>query len=99
MLAKNPGFTAVAIFILALCIGANTAIFSLINAVLLTSLPVNEPQRLVLLNRETDFFSASAQSRPPRPERGFLKIVMLELHFSQLGCGWDREADVWNTLG
>jgi predicted permease len=49
MLRKNPGFAAVAILTLALGIGANTAIFSLINALFVRSLPVKNSQELVML--------------------------------------------------
>jgi putative ABC transport system permease protein len=49
MLARSPGFAVLAVMILALGIGANTAILSILNALVLRELPVRRPERLVQL--------------------------------------------------
>jgi predicted permease len=59
-LRRSPLFTTVAVLSLALGIGANTAIFSLLDQVTLRSLPVNDPQRLVLLHAEYNASGSSA---------------------------------------
>src|SRR5215471_413287 len=60
MLGRNPGFASVALLSLALGIGANTAIFSLLDAVLLKMLPVKNPEQLFFLERG---------GGPPSPKR------------------------------
>jgi predicted permease len=74
---RNPVFTCVAVLSLAIGIGANTAIFSVLDSVLLKSLPVKDPQELVIL---TDPNSSGVSAGLSRGERGLLSYA----EFAQL---------------
>jgi putative ABC transport system permease protein len=68
LIRKNPGFSAVVVLTLAVGIGANTAIFSVVNAVMLRSLPFKDPDRLVRLNESN-------------PERGWPTFAVSHPNF------------------
>ena len=73
-LLKNPGFTAVAVLTLALGIGANTAIFSVVNAVLLRPLPYAKPEQLVRIYSEFPTFPNGGLRRFPVSAPEFLDL-------------------------
>src|SRR5262245_25421722 len=84
VLLKNPGFSLIALLTLALGIGANTAIFSVVNAVLLRPLPFNDPERLVMVwNRGAE---AAGGDRTPMAVADLLDWRAQSRSFAEIGA-------------
>src|SRR4051812_5989508 len=94
LLAKQPGFTIIAAITLALGIGANTAIFSVVNALLLRPLPYPHSERLVLLRERSDIFESGAVSYP-----NFLDWRAAQKGFTDLALFRRGSANLSSTNG
>jgi putative ABC transport system permease protein len=97
MLAKSPGYTAVAVLTLALGIGANTAIFSTVHAVLLRPLPYEDPEKLMFLWETTPDFPEMSVSYAnfadyDRDQKAFTDLAMFRADsFNLTGAGGEPE--------
>ncbi|HEX5421132.1 MAG TPA: ABC transporter permease, partial [Gammaproteobacteria bacterium] len=98
-LSRNPGFTLLAVMILALGIGANTAVFSLLNAVVLRPLPFEAPDRLVVLWDDFSSLGAPARTQPAAADyvdwksraRSFEGLALMEKRTYNLTGGGEPE--------
>src|SRR5664279_2828892 len=85
VLRKSPGFALTVIAVLALGIGANAAVFSVIDAVLLRSLPLRNPERLVMIWEKNNTLGPPIGDRVPAAYSNFLE--------------WSRQATQFDAIG
>jgi len=91
MLKKSPGFTAIAVLTLALGIGANTAIFTIVDAVLLRPLPFKDPSRLVMLSES---FKSLGFPEVPSSPPDLAVIERSQKSFTSLGAFRNKDFEL-----
>jgi putative ABC transport system permease protein len=85
MLPRSPGFALTTIAVLALGIGANAAVFSVVDAVLLRSLPLRDPERIVMLWEKNPALGGSIGERVPAAYTNFVEWTRQATQFEAVG--------------
>jgi putative ABC transport system permease protein len=110
MLGKSPGFAFTTIAVLALGIGANAAVFSVVEAVLLRSLPIRAPERVVMIWEKNSALGGSLGERLPVAYVNFVEWTRQATQFEAIagfeeaslnltsGSEPERSADLWRAF-
>src|ERR1051325_8791736 len=96
VLSKSPGFTLTILLVLGLCIGANAAVFSVIDAVLLRSLPIQDPERIVMIWEKNPALGPPIGDRVPTSYNNFLEWARQATQFQSIGGFEDANFNLTN---